>query len=106
MSVCINEGGRLLIYTFQVTNLLHEWGRPLTVIEMNYPRETPKIHYMMLHWELFPRLTMEVVPQGPCTIMTSQKEGNTSSMGVQQHTLIIYIKMSSEVTIRTTLPLN
>ena len=41
---------------------------------------------------------MEVVPQGPCIIITSRKEGNTSPMGEQQHTMIIYIIISSEVT--------
>ena len=62
------------------------------------PRETPNTHYMMLHWGLLPRLTTEVVPQGLDTIKTSRKEANTSPMGVQQHTMIIYIKISSEVT--------
>ena len=41
---------------------------------------------------------MEVVPQGLDIIKTSQKEVNTSPMRVQQHTLVIYIKISSEVT--------
>ena len=41
---------------------------------------------------------MEVVPQGLYTIMTPHKEENTYSMGVQQHTMIIYIIISSEVT--------
>ena len=45
----INEGGHLPIYTFQVIDLTHEWGRPLTLIGSNSPRETPKINYMMSH---------------------------------------------------------
>ena len=49
---------------------------------------------------------MEVVPQGPYTIMTSQKEDNTYPMGVQNHTMIIYIKISYELTNTSTLPLN
>ena len=44
-------------------------------------KETPKIHYMMFHWGLLPRLTTEVVPQGLYTIMTSRKEVNTSPWG-------------------------
>ena len=88
--MCINEGGFLPIYTNQVTNLLHDWGRPLTLTGMTSPRETPNTHCMMLHWGLFPRRTMEVVPQGLYTIMTSQKDLKTSVMGVQQHTMIIY----------------
>ena len=40
---------------------------------------------------------MEVVPQGIYTIIASQKEVNTYMMGVKQHTMIIYIKISSEV---------
>ena len=47
--VCINEGGHLSIYTFQGTDLIHDWCRPLTLIGPTSPRETPKIHYMMLH---------------------------------------------------------
>ena len=41
---------------------------------------------------------MEVVTQGLDTINTSRKEENTSPMGVQQHTMIIYMIISSEVT--------
>ena len=33
------------------------------------PKETTSTHYMMLHSGLFPRLTIEVVPQGLYTIM-------------------------------------
>ena len=69
------------------------------------PRETTSIYYMMLRWGLFPRLTIGVVPQGIYTIMTSLKEANTSSMGIQQHRMIIYIRISSEVTNTLTLPL-
>ena len=61
------------------------------------PRETTTTYYMMLHWGLLSRLTTEVVPQGLYTIMTSQKEANTSPMRVQ-HTMIIYIRISFEVT--------
>ena len=46
---------------------------------------------------------MEVVPQGPYTIMTFQKEENTSLMGVEQHTVIIYIRIYSEVTNTSTI---
>ena len=49
---------------------------------------------------------MEVVPQGIDTIKTSRKEENTSSMGVQQNTMIMYIVIYSEVTNTLTLPLN
>ena len=83
-------------------SLTHGWGRPLTLTGPNSPIESPKIHYRMLHWGLFPSLTMKVVPQGPYTTMTSRKEENTSTMGVQQHTMIIYIITSSEVTNTTT----
>ena len=62
------------------------------------PRETPNTHYMMLHWGLLPQLTTEVVPQGIDTIKTSRKDVNTSPMGVQQHTMIIHIKIYFEVT--------
>ena len=37
------------------------------------PRDTIITYYIMLHWGLFPRLTMEVVPQGLETIYTSCK---------------------------------
>ena len=56
---------------------------------MDYPRETPNTHYMMLHWGLFPRLTKEVVPKGLDTFKTSHKGVNISPMGVQQHKMII-----------------
>ena len=102
----INEGGCLPIYTLQVTDLLHDWGGPVTLIGTTSPRETPNTHYMMLHWGLLPRLTTEVVPQGLDTIKTSRKEENMSPMGVQQHTMIIYIRISFEVTNTSTLPLN
>ena len=49
---------------------------------------------------------MEVVPQGLYIIKTSLKGVNTYPMGVQQHTMIIYIRISSEVTNTSTLPLN
>ena len=101
--VCINEGGCLPIYTNKVTELLHGWGWPLTLTRLTAPRETPKIHYMMFHWGLLPRLTTEVVSHGLYIIMTSRKEVNTSSMGVQQHTMIIYIRISSEVTNSSTI---
>ena len=71
---------------------------------LNYPRETPSTHYMMSQWGLFPRLTMEVVPQGLDIIKTSNKEKNTSPMGVHQHTMIIYIRICSEVTNTSRLP--
>ena len=61
--LCINEGGNLPIYTNKVTNLLHDYGRPLTLTRSTSPRETPNTHYMILHWELFPRITMQVIPQ-------------------------------------------
>ena len=62
VQVCINEGGFLPIYIFQVTCLLHDKGWPLTLIGPNSPRETPKIHYMSytrdyfgpeLQWRLY-----------------------------------------------------
>ena len=46
---------------------------------------------------------MEFVPQGIYTIKTSRKEENASPMGVQQHTIIIYIRTSSEVTNTSTI---
>ena len=63
------------------------------------PRETTIIYYMMLHWGLFPRITMEVVPKGLDIVKTSRKGVNTSPMGLQQHTMIIYIRISSELQI-------
>ena len=101
--VCINKGGHLPIYTLQVINLPTWLGRPLTLTGPTSPRETPKVHYIILYWGLLLRLTTEVVPQGLCTIMTSQMEGNASPMRVQQHTMVIYIGISSEVTNTTTL---
>ena len=50
---------------------------------------------------------MEVVPQGLDIIKTPRKEENTSPMGgVQQHTMITYMRISYEVTNTSTLPLN
>ena len=48
---------------------------------------------------------MEVVPQVLDIIKASRKELNTYPMGVHKHTMIIYIKISSKVTITTTFPL-
>ena len=62
------------------------------------PREAQNTHYMMLNWGLFPQITMKVLPQGLDIINTSCKEENTSTMGVQQQTMIIYITIASEVT--------
>ena len=87
--VCINEGGCFLIYTNQVTGLLHDWGRLVSLTGLTSPKETPNTQYMMLNWGLLPRLIMEVVPQCLDTINTSRKEVNTSLMGAQQHTMII-----------------
>ena len=78
-------------------------GRPVSLTGLTYPRETPNTHYMMSHCGLFPRLTTEVATQGLDTINTSHKEENTSPMGLQQHTMIIYIIISSEVTNTSTL---
>ena len=64
-----------------------------SLTRLNSPGETPNTHYMMLHWGLLPRLTTEVVAQGLDTIKTSRNEANTSPMGVQQHTMIIYIRI-------------
>ena len=77
-----------------------------SLIGLNSPREAPNTHYMMLHWGLLPRITMEVLCQGLDTIKTSHKKVNTSPMGIQQHTMIIYIRISSEVTNTPTLRLN
>ena len=93
----INGEECLPIYTNQVTDLLHDWGQPLTLTGSTSPIEFPKIHYMMFHWGLFPWLTAEVVPQGIYTILTSWKEENTYMMGLQQHTMIIYIRIYYEV---------
>ena len=97
--VCITEGERLPIYIpFKWLNK-HIIGAYLSSLTgLTSPRQTPNTHYMMLHWGVFPWLTIEVVPQGPYTIIKPQKEENTSLMGVQQHTMIIYIRISSEVT--------
>ena len=62
------------------------------------PKETPNTHSIMLNWGLFPRLTTKFVPQGIDTIKTSHKGVNTSPIGIQQHTMIIYIIISSQVT--------
>ena len=77
---------------------------PNTLIVSTSPKETPNTHYMMLYWGLFPRLTTKVVPEGLNTINTSRKEANTPPMGVQQHTMIIYIRIYSEVTNTSTVP--
>ena len=81
-----------------MTDLLHDWGQPLTLTGPTSPRETPNTHYMMLHRGLLPQLTTKVVPQGLDTIRTSRKEENTSLIGVQKHTMIIYIIIYSKVT--------
>ena len=67
---------------------------------------TTSTYYMMLHWGLLPGVTTEVVPQGIDTIKTSHKEENTYLMGVQQHRMIIYIRISFKVTNTSTLRLN
>ena len=103
MSVCLNEGGNVLIYTHQVSDLITWLGQNLTLEGSNSPRETPKVHFIILKWGLLPRLTMKVVPQGPYTIITSQKGENTSLMGVQQHTIIIYIRISFKFTNKSTI---
>ena len=95
--------GHLPIYTNQVTVLLTRLGRPLTLARPTSHRENPKIHFIILNWGLFPQLTTKVVAQGLDTIKTSRKEANTSPMGVQQHTMIIYIEISSKVTNTKTL---
>ena len=70
----------------------HKNGSHLSsLIGMNSPKETPNTHYMMLHSRLFPWLIIELVPQGLDTIKTSLK-------GVQQHTIITYIRISSKFT--------
>ena len=102
VSVCLNEGWNLPIYTHQVIELLTWIGRLLTLTMPNSPRKTPKIHFIILNWGLLPWLITEVVPQGPYTIMTSRKEGNTSPMRVQKHTMIIYIIIYYEVTNKIT----
>ena len=61
---------------------------------------------MMLHWGIFPRLTTEFVPQGIDTIKASRKKENTSPMGVQQHTMIIYIGISFKVTNTSTIEIS
>ena len=104
--MCINKGENLPINIFQVTALLHDWGRLVSLTRSTSPRETPNTHYMILHWGLLPRITTEVVPQGLDTIKTFHKEVNTSPIGVQQHTMIIYFRISFEVTNTSTLPLN
>ena len=96
--MCINEGGCFPIYTNQVTDQTYDWDRPVPLAGLTSPIETPNTHYMMSHWGLLPRLTMEVVPQGLDTIKTSCNEVNSSPMGVQQHTMIVYIRISIEVT--------
>ena len=58
---------------------------------------------MMSHMGLFPQLITKVVPQVLDIIKASRKELNTYPMGVQQHTIIIYIKISSEVTNTSTI---
>ena len=58
---------------------------------------------MKLHWGLLPRLTTKVVLQGLDTIKTCHKEVKKSAMGVQQHTMIIYIIIYFEVTNTSTL---
>ena len=52
--VCINEGEHLPIYTFHVTDQIHDWGRLVSLTGPTSPRETPNTHYIILHWGLFP----------------------------------------------------
>ena len=77
-----------------------------SLTRMTSPIEAPNTHYMMLYKGLFPRLTMVVVPQGLDTIKKSYKGVRTSPMGVQQHTMIIHIRIYSKVINTSTLPLN
>ena len=62
------------------------------------PRETTSTYYKMLHWGLLPRLTTDIVTQGLDTIYTFRKVVTHIPNGVQQHTMIIYIRISFEVT--------
>ena len=64
----------------------------------NFPREVPNTNYMMLHWG--------IVPQALDIIKKSLEGVNTSPMGVQQHAMVIYIRISSEFINTSTLPLN
>ena len=70
-----------------------------------YPRETTSKYYMMLHSGLFPPLTTKFVTQSLDTINKYRKGINRSLMGVQEHTLIIYMRISFEVTNTPTLSL-
>ena len=54
----------------------------------------------MSHWGSLPRLTTEFVPQCLHTVKASHKEEKKSPLGAQQHTMIIYIIISSEVLIQ------
>ena len=75
-----------------------------SLTRMTSQREAPNTHYMILYRGLLPQLTIEVLPQGLDIIKTSHKGANTSPMGEQQHTMIIHIRISSEVTNRSTEP--
>ena len=89
----VYKWGRLPPYLYPFNSLTkHTTGAYMSSLAgPTSPRETPSTHYMMLHWGLLPWITTEVVPQGLDTI-------KTSLMGVQQHTMIIHIRISSEVT--------
>ena len=100
-SVCgVYKWGRVPPYLYPFKSLTKYKTRAYMSSHMGptSPRETKITYYMMLHWGLLPWLTTEVVPQGLDTIKTSRKGVTNIPNRVQQHTMIINIKISSVVT--------
>ena len=62
-----------LLYPFKSLTKYKNWAYMSSHMGHTSPRETTITYYMMLHWGLFPRLTIKVVPQGLETIQTSRK---------------------------------
>ena len=70
-SVCgVYKWGRAPPYLYPFNSLTKYKTRAYMSSHMGptSPRETKIKYYMMLHWGLLPRITMEVVPQGLDTI--------------------------------------
>ena len=104
--VCINERGNLPIYTFQVTDLLHDWGWPLTLTRSNYPRDTPKLHYIILHLGNISSTYNEGCTSRSIHNNGIRKGGKHISDGGTTTYTNLTLEYISKVTNTSTLPLN
>ena len=69
--LCIKWGGNLPIYILLLSDLLNQLGHPEYLIGDYLPRNNSKYNFLHLFWGLFPRLTIEGLPQWPYILMTS-----------------------------------